>query len=95
MHYRSQRVVTGASEPINLGESVYLRGSAPQTVTINGTGAGAASPGAVFRLINDCDHDATFVPGAPQTVSHGASLIVPAHSSKTLELSPSGDWVVV
>jgi hypothetical protein len=76
MRYRSQRVITSASGRINLSdESVHLHGSAPQTITIDGSGAGAASPGAVFRLVNDCDHDATFVPGAPQTVSHGASLI--------------------
>lgn len=96
MRYCGQRVITGASEPINLGdESVYLRGNAPQTIVTEGSGARAASPGAIFRLVNDCDHDANFVPGAPQTVSRGASLLIPARSSTTLELSPSGDWVVV
>lgn len=96
MRYCGQRVITSASARIDLNDdSVYLRGSAPQTITIDGSGAGAASPGASFRVINDCDHDATFVPGAPQTVSRGASLVIPARSSKTLELSPSYDWVVV
>ena len=69
MLYSAQRVITALSERIDLGdESVYLRGAASQAMTIDGSGAGAASPGASFRLINDCDHDATFTPGAPQTV---------------------------
>ena len=96
MRYCSQRVVTSASTLIeNSDESVHLRGSAPQTITTIGSGAGAASAGASFRLVNDCDHNATFTPGAPQTVSRGASLIIPARTSKTLELSPGLDWVEV
>lgn len=96
MRYCSQRVVTSASTLIeNSDESVHLRGSAPQTITSTGSGAGAASAGARFCIVNDCDHNATFTPGAPQTVSRGASLVIPARTSKTLELSPSGGWVVV
>lgn len=67
MLYSAQRVITALSERIDLGdESVYLRGAASQAMTIDGSGAGAASPGASFRLINDSDHDATFTPGTPQ-----------------------------
>ncbi len=96
MRYCGQRVITSASARVeNSDESVYPHGSAPQTIVTEGSGARAASPGAIFRLVNDCDHDANFVPGAPQTVSRGASLLIPARSSTTLELSPSGDWVVV
>lgn len=96
MRYCSQRTVTSANVRIeNSDDSVYLRGNTSQTVSIDGSGAGAASPGASFRLINDSDHDANFVPGVPQTVSRGALLVVPAHSGVTLELSPTGDWVKV
>lgn len=87
MRYCSQRVVTSASVRIeNSDDSVYLRGSASQTVTIDASPAGAASPGASFRLINDSDHDANFVPDAPQTVSRGTSLTIPAHSSNNIRV---------
>lgn len=58
-------------------------------------GAGAASPGASFRLINDSDHDATFTPGTPQTVLGQASLVVPARTAVTLEMAPGGNWIKV
>lgn len=96
MRYSSQRVITVQAARIGLAdESVYLRGSEPQSVGIDGSGAGAVSPGARFCLINDSAHDATFTPDAPQTVARGTSLVIPARSSRTLELSPQGDWIVV
>ncbi len=96
MLYSAQRVITALSERIDLGdESGYLRGAESQAVTIDGSGAGAASPGASFRLINDCDHDATFAPGAPQTVLGQASLVVPARTAATLELAPGGNWIKI
>jgi hypothetical protein len=89
-------VITALSERIDLGdESVYLRGAASQAMTIDGSGAGAASPGASFRLINDSDHDATFTPGAPQTVLGQASLAILARTAVTLELAPGGNWIKV
>lgn len=96
MRYSYQRVITSPTARINLAdESVYLRGSESQTVSIDGSKAGAASPGASFRLINDSDHEAQFVPDAPRTVMGGVSLAIPAHTSVTLELAPGGNWVVV
>lgn len=96
MRYNSQRAITALSERIDLGdESVYLRGAESQAVTIDGSGAGAASPGAKFCLINDSDHDATFAPDAPQTVRGEASPLVPARTAVTLELAPGGNWVKV
>ncbi len=96
MLYSAQRVITALSERIDLGdESGYLRGAESQAVTIDGSGAGAASPGASFRLINDCDHDATFTPDAPQPVRGEASLLVPARTAVTLELAPGGNWIKV
>lgn len=96
MLYSAQRVITALSERIDLGdESVYLRGAASQAMTIDGSGAGAPSPGASFRLINDSDHDATFTPGAPQTVLGQASLAILARTAVTLELAPGGNWIKV
>lgn len=96
MLHSAQRVITALSERIDLGdESVYLRGAASQAMTIDGSGAGAASPGASFRLINDSDHDATFTPGAPQTVLGQASLAILARTAVTLELAPGGNWIKV
>lgn len=96
MLYNSQRTIVAATARIDLSDtSVYLKGSEPQTVTIDSAGAGAASPGASFRLINSSAYDATFVPGLPQTVMGGSQLVIAAHTGVTLELSPDGDWVVV
>lgn len=68
MRYNTQRIVAEPVARLRLDdESVYLRGSAPQAVGIDGSEAGAASPGARFTLVNDCDHDATFAPDPPQT----------------------------
>ena len=54
MRYSSQRVITAPVERVGLDdESVYLRGSEAQSIGIDGSGAGAASPGARFCLIND------------------------------------------
>ncbi len=96
MLYNSQRTITTPSARIDLSDaSVYLKGSEAQTVSVDGSGAGAASPGASFRLVNSGAHDATFVPGSPQTVMGGAQLTIAAHTGVTLELSPDGDWVMV
>lgn len=63
MRYSYQRVITASTGRINLAdESVYLRGSESQTVGVDSSRAAAASPGASFRLINDSDHEARFVP---------------------------------
>ena len=96
MLYNSQRTIVTATARIDLSDSsVYLKGSESQTVTIDGAGAGAASPGASFRMINGSAYDATFVPGSPQAVMGGSQLVIAAHTGVTLELSPDGDWVVV
>ncbi len=96
MLYNSQRTITSPTARIDLSDaSVYLKGSEAQVVTIDGSGAGAASPGASFRIINGSAHDAIFVPGSPQTVMGGAQLTIAAHTGVTLELSPDGDWVMV
>lgn len=69
MLYNSQRIITSPNARIDLSDaSVYLKGTESQTVTIDGSGAGAASPGASFRIINGSAHDAIFVPGSPQKV---------------------------
>jgi hypothetical protein len=86
VRYNSQRTITAQTARIGLAdESVYLQGSEAQTVRIDGSGAGAASPGASFRLINSSAHDATFIPDSPQTVAGGTSLVIPARSSRTTE----------
>jgi hypothetical protein len=59
VRYNSQRTITAQTARIDLAdESVYLQGNEAQTVRIDGSGAGAASPGASFRLINSSAHDA-------------------------------------
>lgn len=84
MRYNSQRTMVAQTARIDLADE-----------SIDGSGAGAASPGASFRLINSSAHDATFIPDSPQTVAGGTSLVIPARSSRTFELSPQGDWLVI
>lgn len=96
MLYNSQRTIVAATARIDLSDaSVYLKGGEAQTITIDGSGAGAASPGASFRIINGSAYDAIFVPGSPQKVMGGSQLTIAAGSGVTLELSPDGDWIVV
>jgi len=79
VRYNSQRTITAQTARIDLAdESVYLQGSEAQTVRIDGSGAGAASPGASFRLINSSAHDATFIPDPSRATRRWSSRRGPA-----------------
>lgn len=100
MPNRSQRVITTPTGKIgsaDLSRTIYLRGSAAQTITgPDKDGIDACTAGFNFTLKNDSSFDSSIVPVSGQTIEGAGSLSVPAHASVDLELSPGGlVWVRV